>query len=93
MLGEEGFISIFAAVDIVEAKVVAGPEIHARGLGLDDSEFEPILTKVRIVLEDALRDGVEDTHGLQQRIRREVGRWVSNQHRRRPMIVPVVVEA
>ena len=32
VLGEEGFISIFVAVDIVEAKVVAGPEIHVRGL-------------------------------------------------------------
>ena len=93
VLGEEGFISIFAAVDIIESKVVAGPEIHARGLGLDDAEFDGVLDQVRTVLEDALRDGDTDPHDLQQRVRRTVGKWVSTAHRRRPMIVPVVVEA
>ena len=93
VLGEEGFISIFAAVDMVESTVVAGPEIHARGLGLADHEFEPVLEKVREILESALRDGQNDPHDLQQRVRREVGKWVSTKHRRRPMIVPVVIEA
>jgi len=93
VLGEEGFISIFAAVDLIESKVVAGPEIHARGLGLDDREFDPVLGQVRNALEEALRDGVVDVHDLQQRVRRTVGRWVSTRHRRKPMIVPVVVEA
>ena len=93
VLGEEGFISIFAAVDMIEAKVVAGPEIHARGLGLDPEAFDPILRKVRDVLEDALRDEVTDVYDLQQRARRVVGRWIGTTHRRRPMIVPVVVEA
>ena len=93
ILGEEGFISIFAAVDLLEATIVAGPELHARGLGLDDAAFEPAIDGVRSALESALRDGVSDTHALQQVIRRHVGRWVATRHRRRPMIVPVVVEA
>jgi ribonuclease J len=93
VLGEEGFISIFVAVDAVEGKVAAGPEIHARGFAEGDALFEPVLDRVREVLEDALRDGVTDTHQLQQLVRRTVGRWVNAQHRRRPMIVPVVVEA
>lgn len=93
VLGEEGFISIFAAVDIIESKVVAGPEIHARGLGLDDDAFTDVLDTVRAALEDALRDEVTDTYDLQQRVRRVVGKWVGSAHRRRPMIVPVIVEA
>jgi ribonuclease J len=36
---------------------------------------------------------MDDTHELQQRIRRTVGKWVSSTHRRRPMIIPVVLEA
>ena len=93
VLGEEGFISIFAAVDLIESKVVAGPELHARGLGLDDRAFEPVLDLVRRSLEEALLAGVVDVHDLQQRIRRVVGKWVNAQHRRKPMIVPVVIEA
>ncbi|MFM7147953.1 MAG: ribonuclease J [Actinomycetales bacterium] len=93
ILGEEGFISIFCAVDLVRSEVVVGPEIHARGLGLDDAAYEPVTTAVRKAVLEALQDGASDTHALQQVIRRQVGRWVSNTHRRRPMIVPVVVEA
>jgi len=93
VLGEEGFISVFAAVDLIESKVVAGPEIHARGLGLDDDAFDPLLDQVRAALEGALLDGVVDVHDLQQRVRRTAGKWISTRHRRRPMIVPVVVEA
>ena len=93
VLGEEGFISIFAAVDIIEGKVVAGPEIEARGFHEDPEVLEPVRDEVRRELEQALADGVVDARQLQQRVRRVVGRWVSQTHRRRPMIIPVVVEA
>ncbi|MDP2288429.1 MAG: ribonuclease J [Actinomycetota bacterium] len=92
VLGEEGFITIFAAVDLIESKVVAGPEIHARGLGLKDESFSVAVDQVRTVLEEALISGVTDVHELQQRVRRQVGKWVNTHHKRRPMIVPVIIE-
>ena len=92
VLGEEGFISIVIAVDVVNSKVIAGPQVHARGFGEDESVFDEILPQVRQVLETALADGVTDTHQLAQLVRRVVGKWVGDKHRRRPMIVPVVIE-
>jgi ribonuclease J len=92
VLGDEGFISVFVAVDIATSTVVAGPEIEARGFHEDPEALTPVRDDVRAVLERALADGVVDSHDLQQRIRRVVGKWVSSTHRRRPMIVPVVVE-
>lgn len=92
VLGEEGFISIFAAVDMIESKVVAGPELHARGLGLEDSAFDSVVEQVRIALEESLAEGITEVHELQQRARKIVGKWVGTQHRRRPMIVPVIIE-
>lgn len=92
VLGEEGFISVFAAVDIASSTVVAGPELHARGFHEDPEVFEPVQAQVREALEAALADDITDVRDLQQRIRRVVGKWVSATHRRRPMIVPVVVE-
>jgi ribonuclease J len=41
----------------------------------------------------AVADGVTDTYQLQQTVRRVMGRWVNKAHRRRPMIIPVVIEA
>ena len=93
VLGEEGFISVFLAVDIVDEKIVAGPEIHARGFGADENLVAPLRIEVVKVGEAALADGIDDVHELQQRIRRVVGKWVNTNHRRRPMIIPVVVEA
>lgn len=93
ILGEEGFISIFVAVDSASGKVVVGPEIHARGVAEDESVFEPIKDQIAEALADAGREGIGDTYQLQQVVRRVVGRWAGGKLRRRPMIIPVVVEA
>ncbi|HEX6888843.1 MAG TPA: ribonuclease J [Candidatus Nanopelagicales bacterium] len=93
ILGEEGFISVFVAVDLTTEKVVAGPEIHARGFAEDAEIFDDVLPQVTRALEAALAHGGNDAYALEQVVRRQVGRWVSAKHRRRPMIVPVVVEA
>ncbi len=92
ILGEEGFISVVVVVDSVTGKVAGGPEIHARGFAEDDTIFDEIKQPIIDALDAAAREGV-DTYQLQQTIRRVIGRWVSNTHRRRPMIIPVVVEA
>ncbi|MGY2875360.1 ribonuclease J [Marmoricola sp. URHA0025 HA25] len=93
ILGEEGFVSVIVVVDSQTGKVLSGPEIHARGFAEDDSAFDAIRQPIIDALAKAFSEGVDDTHQLQQTIRRVVGRWVSNTHRRRPMIIPVVLEA
>ena len=92
ILGEEGFISVFVVVDAAAGEVVVGPEFHARGFSEDDGIFDEIGDQLCTALTEAMRDGVADRHQLQQISRRTVGRWVSGHHRRRPMIIPVVVE-
>ena len=93
ILGEEGFISVIVVMDSVSGKVAGGPEIHARGFAEDDSVFEEIKPAIIDALDRAMADGTTDAHQLQQTVRRVIGRWVSNTHRRRPMIIPVVIEA
>jgi ribonuclease J len=93
ILGEEGFISVIVVVDSVSGKVAGGPEIHARGFAEDDSVFEDVKPAIIDALNRAVADGTTDAHQLQQTVRRVIGRWVSNTHRRRPMIIPVVIEA
>ncbi len=93
ILGEEGFISVIVVIDSVTGKVAGGPEIHARGFAEDDSVFDEIKPGIVDALDKLLAERVDDNHQLQQAIRRVIGRWVSNTHRRRPMIIPVVIEA
>ncbi|MBO9568803.1 MULTISPECIES: ribonuclease J [Cellulomonas] len=93
ILGDEGFVSIFAVVSSADGTVLAGPQIHARGVAEQDDVFDGVLPDLTAALEEAVRGGATDTHQLQQVMRRVVGRFVSNKLRRRPMIIPVVVEA
>ena len=93
ILGEEGFVSVVVVIDSVTGKVVSGPEIHARGFTEGDETFADIVGPIIDALNKAVADGVDDNYQLQQTIRRVVGRWVSGKHRRRPMIIPVVLEA
>jgi ribonuclease J len=80
-------------IDSVSGKVAGGPEIHARGFAEDDTTFEEIKPDIVDALNRQLAESSDDTYQLQQTIRRVIGRWVANRHRRRPMIIPVVIEA
>ncbi len=93
ILAEEGFISVFAVVDSTTGQVVAGPQVQARGLAEHDDVLKDVVPQVSQALAEASRGGNVDTHQLQQVVRRVVGRWASTRLRRRPMIIPVVVEA
>lgn len=93
ILGEEGIISVVTVVSFRSQQIVGGPDIHARGFFEDDSVFDQIRPDLIAVIERALADGVEDTFQLQQLVRRTIGRWVNNNYRRRPVILPIVVES
>ena len=93
ILAEEGFVSIFVAIDAQTGRVIVGPEIQARGFAEDEAVFDAVKPLIIRALSDAAANGTRDTHAFSQVIRRTVGRWVNSSHRRRPMIVPVVIEA
>src|SRR5690606_20043013 len=93
VLGEEGFVSVIVVVDSKTGRIITGPEIHARGFAEDDTVFDKIKPKIVAALEEAAEKGVRDNHALSQTVRRTIGRWVGQRLRRRPMIVPLVIEA
>ena len=93
ILGEEGFISVIVVVDAATGRVISGPEVHARGVAEDDGVFADVIPKITAALAEAAGNGVRDNHALSQVVRRTIGRWVNQRLRRRPMIVPLVIEA
>nr|BFE62705.1 ribonuclease J [Dactylosporangium thailandense] len=92
ILGDGGFIAATVVIDSVTGKVVAGPTVSAKGFSDDPAVFNAVLPLVTEALNRAATDGITDPHQLQQIVRRTVGRWVNEAYRRRPMIVPTVVE-
>jgi ribonuclease J len=92
ILGGDGFVTVVIVVDSVTGKSTAVPEILARGFSEDHAAFDAVIPLIEQSLLQSARDGVSDRHELQQRVRRVVGKWVSDTYRRRPMIIPVVIE-
>jgi ribonuclease J len=93
ILRDEGFITCIVVIDAATGKIAAGPEITARGFVEDDGIFDEVIPKVEQALAEATGNGVRDEYQLQQVIRRTIGSWVGGTIRRRPMIIPVVIEA
>ena len=92
ILGEEGFISCIVVIDSQSGKIVAGPDIHARGFNEDAAMFDEVKMRIEKALATAVADGNNGTHQLSQIVRKTIGGWVGGEHRRKPMIVPVVIE-
>ncbi|MGG5172173.1 ribonuclease J [Pseudarthrobacter sp. J1738] len=94
ILGDEGFISVITVINRTTGQILSGPEIHARGVAEDDSVFDEIIPKINQALQEAVLAHNDHTaHQLQQVVRRVIGTWVNRRLRRRPMIIPVVLEA
>ncbi|GAB3079126.1 ribonuclease J [Pedococcus soli] len=93
ILRDEGFISVIVVMDSATGKVAAGPEIQARGFAEDDEIFNQVRPKIEQALAEATGKGITDPHQLEQVMRRAIGSWVGGKIRRRPMIIPVVIQA
>ena len=92
ILGDEGFVSILVAVDLRAGKVVYGPEVTAKGFTDDPEALDPIRIELIATVEKAVAEGVRDADALEHILRRTVGRWVDKTFRRRPMLMPMVIE-
>jgi ribonuclease J len=92
ILGEEGFISVVVVIDAQKGTIVAGPDIHARGFNEDPAMFDDVKDRIEKALAAAVAQGTNGTHQLSQVVRKTIGNWVGQEHRRKPMIVPLVIE-
>ncbi|TWP37622.1 ribonuclease J [Leekyejoonella antrihumi] len=93
ILRDEGFVTIIVVRDADTGKIAAGPEIQTRGFAEDEAIFDKVVPKIESALEEARAKGINDTYQLQQVIRRAVGGFMGGKLRRRPMIIPIVIDA
>jgi len=92
ILGDEGFVALTVVVEPSTRTIVRPVHLSTKGFSDDPSAFDEVLRLVEDNLRRALQDDDVDAHRMSQIIRRTVGKWVSDKHRRRPMIIPTVLE-
>jgi ribonuclease J len=96
VLAEEGVVVVILAVDVETGAIITGPEVITRGW-VYAPEAEDLLDqcaeRVRDAVKEAFQNDATDVENLQRVVRRAAGKFVNEQTRRKPMIVPVVMEA
>jgi ribonuclease J len=96
VLAEEGVIVVVVAVDATSGEILTGPEIITRGW-VHAPEAEDLLEDARQRVTEALEQSTDagniDFDTLKRQVRQALGRFVNEKTKRRPMIVPVVMEA
>jgi ribonuclease J len=97
VLADEGVVVVIVGVDTDSGRLLTGPEIITRGW-VHAPEAEDLLEEARKVVAEAVAGAFSDPGGhdheaLQRVVRRAAGRFVNDRTRRRPMIVPVIMEA
>ena len=96
VLAEEGVVVVVVTVDVETGAILVGPEVITRGW-VYAPEAEHLLAEcadaVRQSVKEAFAKGATDIEALQRAVRRAAGKFVNDSTKRRPMIVPVVMEA
>src|SRR3954447_14755562 len=94
-LAEEGVVVVIATVDATTGEVVTGPEIVTRGW-VYAPEAEELLEEAKAAvlasLKEAADEGATDFDTLRRHCRRSLGRFINERTKRRPAIIPVVME-
>jgi ribonuclease J len=96
ILGGEGMVTVIVCVDLEQGRLVAGPEVATRGWVEREDATEvvgAVCERVANNVRAALRDGDRELPALERVVRKAAGSTVNELTRRRPMIVPVVMQA
>ena len=92
-LSEDGVLIIVATLASANGGSAGPPELIARGFGDSSGPLlEELRDEANRVLQQCLRDEISEIKLLQEHLHDEVGQLVYDRTRRRPMILPVVVE-
>ncbi|MBI2843904.1 MAG: ribonuclease J [Armatimonadetes bacterium] len=94
-LAQDGVIVVILTIDKAQGEIVAGPDIMSRGFVVPEHEEEIIEQAKGIIMERMSEMEVEEVAELsavKQEVRSALGRFLNERTRRRPMIIPIVVE-
>ncbi len=96
LLAQDGIIVVFATLDLAERMILTRPDVISRGF-VYMRESEELIEQVRELAGDVLsstlnRRGSLDRMQIKTRLRDELSRFIYSKTKRRPMILPVIMD-
>ena len=92
-LAEEGVITIVCIVDPDTGQLTEKPDFLAHGFEPDAIDFDTAVPPIQKALTSAAKENIQDLDQIEELVRRAVSGWAHRQHRRSPLIIPVIVDA
>ena len=91
-LSEDGVLIVVTTVALSDGGEIAPPELIARGFGEDEELLEELRDEADRIAEELAEDGITEIKILQEHMHDAIAKLVYSRTRRRPMILPVVIE-
>ncbi len=94
-LSNDGIIMVVVAIDSEEARVIAGPDLISRGvfyLPEAGGVLDELRGELRATIEGISVDAIRDVDAVKEHIRSALARAVYARTKRRPIVIPVVME-
>lgn len=95
LLSEDGIFIAVITIDPASRKIVAGPELQSRGFVYVKKSEELLRdaeTRVKDIVNDALDEKKIEWSTIKQSIRDDLGKYLYESTKRRPMIIPIISE-
>ena len=94
-ISADGIFIVVATISSDDGSAVADPEVIVRGVAAADESVD-LVEELKDLVEDSLEDaanaGTREVHLIQEDLHDAIGRLVYQKLRRRPMVLPVIVE-
>jgi ribonuclease J len=95
-LSSDGIMMVVVTIDAEEARIIAGPDLITRGVFYipesDGKVLDDLKTGLRTVLDRVSAEGLRDVHNVKETIREALAEAIYTRSKRRPIVVPVVME-
>ena len=94
-LSQDGIFIVVVTIDRKNKRVVAGPDLVSRGFVYvreADELMSDARARVEKALDQCMKDGVTDWTSIKQALRDVTGKFLYERTRRRPMILPIIME-
>ena len=92
-LAEEGVVTVVLLVDANTGRLAEPPDFLARGFVHDDTTFKEVIPVIEETLAKAASEGIGEANALEELVGRSVGNWTYRHWRRRPVVIPIVIDA
>ncbi|MBV8726158.1 MAG: ribonuclease J, partial [Candidatus Eremiobacteraeota bacterium] len=94
-LSSDGIIMVVVTIDSAQARVIAGPDLVTRGvfyLPESDGVLSELRAELMRIIESCSVEGIRDVNTVKEHIRNGLAESVYARTKRRPIVIPVVME-